>query len=64
MTEAFTVRIRVTGGLYSLWLAPAGGMGLSYPCCAAGHATHDEAFTCGSSALAAALRGEKKSSAA
>lgn len=45
--EAFTVRMRTKSGRVSLWLAPAGGMGLSSPCCAAGHPSYDEAFGCG-----------------
>lgn len=37
MNEAFTVRLRVSGGRHALWTAPAGGMGLSSPCCETGH---------------------------
>jgi hypothetical protein len=45
--EAFTVRMRTSAGLHSLWLAPAGGMGLSFPCCAYGHELRDAALLCG-----------------
>jgi hypothetical protein len=47
VTEAFTVRMRSTAGSHALWLAPAGGMGLSFPCCTYGHDGRDAAFLCG-----------------
>jgi hypothetical protein len=55
VTEAFTVRIRNSGGRFSFWLAPAGGMGLSFPCCDDGHETSPAAFDCGARRLDAAL---------
>lgn len=55
MHEALTVRLRMQAGRVSFWLAPAGGMGLSYPCCNDGHTTNDEALACGYLALGARL---------
>lgn len=55
MNEAITVRLRTQSGRVSLWLAPAGGMGLSYPCCSDGHDERLQALTCGYDALAARL---------
>lgn len=57
MSEAFTVRLRVRGGRHAFWLAPAGGMGLSYPCCADGHTVVAEALAHGVAVLGAALQG-------
>lgn len=55
MSEAFTVRLRTTGGRVAFWLAPAGGMGLSFPCCSAAHDEAYAAFQCGANALRDAL---------
>lgn len=57
MTEAFTVRLRTQGGRHSLWLAPAGGMGLSSPCCVAGHDSASGAMACGTQLLTHRLLG-------
>lgn len=55
MDEAFTVRIRSTGGRPSFYLAPAGGMGLSQPCCSDGHDSREDALACGFQVLAQRL---------
>lgn len=55
MSEAFTVRLRVNGGRHSFWIAPAGGMGLSFPCCAEGHDTSGAALEHGTPILADAF---------
>jgi hypothetical protein len=47
VSEAFTVRVRSSAGRHSCWLAPAGGMGLSSPCCASGHESATAAVDCG-----------------
>lgn len=57
MSEAFTVRLRTQGGRVAFWLAPAGGMGLSFPCCAAGHEHAGLAVLHGAEALEELLSG-------
>jgi len=57
MSEAFTVRLRTSGGRHFLWTAPAGGMGLSSPCCDGGHSSPEEATDCGITSLKDGLLG-------
>lgn len=57
MSEAFTVRLRASAGRHFLWLAPAGGMGLSSPCCALGHDAQSDAVACGTQTLTERLLG-------
>lgn len=51
MNEAFTVRLRASSGRHFFWTAPAGGMGLSSPCCASGHDSVTGALDCGTATL-------------
>lgn len=58
MSEAFTVRLRSSGGRHFFWTAPAGGMGLSSSCCETGHDSPDSATECGTAALTQKLLGK------
>lgn len=55
MHEAFTVRLRKEAGRVRFCIAPAGGMGLSFPCCSDGHDERHEALECGYRVLAERL---------
>jgi len=56
MSAAWTCRLRTKAdGSVAMWLAPAGGMGFSRPCCDAGHENQVQASLHGSEILVGLL---------